>query len=41
MTRIPANSEPLTGARERAELDTFALAGLVEGCANKPHGGNP
>lgn len=41
MTRIPANPEPLTGARERAGLNTLALAGLVEGRANKPHGGNP
>lgn len=41
MTHLPANPEPLTGARERPGLDTLALAGMVEERARKFQGGNP
>lgn len=41
MTRIPITPEPLTRARERAGLESLALAGLVETSARKFHGGNP
>jgi hypothetical protein len=41
MTRIPVNPELLTWARERAGLESLALAGLAETSARKFHGGNP
>lgn len=36
MTRIPVNPERLTWARERAGLDTFALAGKLNSGATPP-----
>ena len=41
MTRIPVNPGLLTRARERAGLESLALAGLAETSARKFHGGSP
>lgn len=39
MTRIPVNPELLTWARERAGLDTLALAGQLHSGATTPKEG--